>query len=115
MSTPGSHTTSASPVQGQPVDRFRKVGSDVTPRLLPCRFCGHPAELWQRWEHDDVWFSFGACTNLEDVDGEPCMFHLPDAVAFYLPRKVEAIRYWNLMMGPRDPITDENQVTGEQR
>lgn len=93
-------------MQGQPADRFRKTSFSPA-ELLPCRFCGHPAELWQRWEHDDVWFSFGCCTNLEDVDGEPCTFHLPDSVAFYLPRKIDAVRYWNLMMGPRDAIPDD--------
>jgi hypothetical protein len=86
-------------LRSQPNDRDRKVEGDHG--LLPCRFCGCPAELWQRWEVGDIWYSYGACTNLEDVDGEPCTFHLPDDVGFYKPRKVEAIRHWNLMMGPR--------------
>lgn len=110
MST--SHTVSASPTeQGRPADRYRKVVSEVHANwlLLPCRFCGHPAELWQRWEHDDVWFSFGCCTNHEDVDGETCTFHLPDSVHFYRSRKIDAVNYWNLMMGPREPLTDDER------
>lgn len=87
--------------QGQPADRYRKVEGEWGSRLLPCRFCGHAAELWQRWERDDIWCSFGCCTNLEDVDGEPCTFHLPDSVHFYRDRKTDAIWYWNLMMGAR--------------
>jgi hypothetical protein len=106
------HTESAPSVQGRPADRFRKVTSEAAWRLLPCRFCGHPAELWQRWEKDDIWFSFGCCTNLEDVDGEPCTFHLPDSVAFYKPRKVDAFHYWNLMMGPREAVSDEHDLGG---
>lgn len=90
--------------QSQPADRFRKVRSNVPWNLLPCRFCGSPAELWQRWERDDIWCSFGACTNLEDVDGEACLFHLPDSPHFYRDRKMDAVRYWNLMMGSRSPV-----------
>jgi hypothetical protein len=85
--------------EGQPSDRYRKI--DGVQSLVPCRFCGHPAELWQRWQEADIWYAFGACTNLEDVDGQPCTFHLPDSQDFYHPRKADAIRYWNLMMGPR--------------
>jgi hypothetical protein len=82
-------------------DRFRKVESNTPWRLLPCRLCGSPAELWQRWLRDDVWESFGACTNLEDVDGEACLFNLPDDPHFYKARKTDAVRHWNLIMGPR--------------
>lgn len=85
----------------QPIDRFRKV-EHHTFTLLPCRLCGAPAELWQRSAYDDVWVSFGCCTNLEDVDGEACLFHLPDSEFFYRPRKKDAIEYWNLIMGPRE-------------
>lgn len=100
MNATRSHTKSESPAaQGQPADRFRKI--DAPQPMLPCRLCGSPSELWQRWEKDDIWFSYGCCTNLEDVDGEPCTFHLPDSVAFYRPRKIDAVRYWNLIMGPR--------------
>lgn len=90
--------------QSRPNDRYRKV--ETPPGLLPCRFCGSPSELWQRWEVGDIWYSFGACTNLEDVDGEPCHFHQPDSVAFYKPRKVEAVRYWNLIMAARPHEAD---------
>lgn len=92
------------PVHPRPTsskERFRKVESNTSWRLVPCRLCGSPAELWQRWRRDDVWDSFGACTNLEDVDGEPCLFHLPDSPHFYRDRKTDAVRYWNLMMGSR--------------
>lgn len=90
------------PEQVPPPDRFRKV-EKVIPAwlLLPCKLCGSPAELWQRWLKDDIWMSFGCCSNLEDVDGEPCHFHLPDAQEFYHERKIEAVTYWNLIMGPR--------------
>lgn len=80
-------------------DPFRKA--EGTWVLLPCRLCGAPAELWQRWQYDDVWHSFGACSNMEDVDGEPCHFHLPDSEHFYRPRKVDAACYWDLIMGHR--------------
>lgn len=83
-----------------PNDRYRKVENHPW-ELLPCRLCGFSAELWQRWVMDDIWCSFGACSNLEDVDGEACIFHLPDSGHFYCERKSEAVRYWNLMMGPR--------------
>lgn len=92
------------PVHPRPApgpDRFRKFEGSIPWALLPCRLCGFPAELWQRWVRDDIWCSFGACSNLEDVDGEACIFHLPDSPHFYRDRKADAVRHWNLMMGPR--------------
>jgi len=86
-----------------PNDKFRKVEKHHF-ILLPCKLCGAPAELWQRWRWEDIWDSFGCCTNLEDVDGEACLFHLPDDMHFYRERKVDAVKHWNLLMGPRpDP------------
>ena len=95
------------PLRASPKDRFRKAEGQGLWILVPCRLCGAPAELWQRWSHDDVWDSFGACTNLEDVDGEACVFHLPDSVHFYRQRKFDAVRYWNLIMGPRSALAEE--------
>lgn len=80
-------------------DEFRRATRQID--LLPCRLCGTRAELWQRWVRDDVWESFGACTNPEDVDGEECQFHLPDSPHFYHERRTDAAQYWNLIMGPR--------------
>jgi hypothetical protein len=95
-----------------PPDRFRKVEKCLPSwLLLPCRLCGSPAELWQRWRRADVWDSFGACTNLEDVDGEACLFHLPDSPHFYKERKIEAVTYWNLMMGPRATVEQPSAQT----
>ncbi len=90
------------PVHPRPTpskDRFRQAERQLD--LAPCRLCGSAAELWQHWLRDDVWESFGACTNLEDVDGEPCHFHLPDSPHFYRERRTDAAKYWNLIMGPR--------------
>lgn len=94
----------------KPADQFRKATRQI--ELLRCRLCGSRAELWQRWLRDDIWQSFGACTNLEDVDGEACSFHLPDSEHFYCERKVEAARYWNLIMGPRGAV--ETQPVGSR-
>jgi len=80
-------------------EQLRRAARQID--LLPCRLCGSPVELWQRWVRDDVWESFGACTNLEDVDGEACQFHLPDSPHFYRERRTDAAQYWNLIMGPR--------------
>jgi hypothetical protein len=92
-------------------DRFRKVESNTPWRLIPCRLCGSPAELWQRWRRDDVWDSFGCCTNIEDVDGEACLFGLPDDPHFYRDRKTDAVRHWNLIMGPRGAHETNGQRT----
>lgn len=104
------------PVHPRPAgskERFRKVESNIPWRLVPCRLCGSPAELWQRWRRDDVWDSFGACTNLEDVDGEACLFHLPDDPHFYRDRKTDAVRHWNLMMGPRTGDSSAHETSRE--
>lgn len=88
----------------QPKDRYRE--SHANRHMLPCKLCGSHAVLWQRWLRDDVWQSFGACSNLQDVDGEACHFHLPDSEVFYRDRKTDAVDYWNLIMGPRPPQSD---------
>ena len=85
---------------GEPRSPLRRITA-IQQHMLPCRLCGGSAELWQRWEKEDVWHTLVCCSNLEDVDGEPCHFHMPDPVAFYRPRKRDAISYWNLIMGPR--------------
>jgi hypothetical protein len=100
------------PESQPPPDRFRKVENALPAwLLLQCKLCGSPAELWQRWRRDDVWDSFGCCTNLEDVDGEPCLFHLPDDPHFYCERKIEAVTYWNLIMGPRATVEQPEEKT----
>lgn len=79
---------------------YRKVESKS--ELRECRMCGGAGEMWQRFEKSpDIWHAFVCCPTLEDVDGQPCLFHLPESFAFYHPRKVDAARYWNLVMGPR--------------
>ena len=93
--------SAAESVVGCP-DRYRKIQADPAAcLLLPCKLCGSPAELWQRWYETDIWHSFVTCTNLEDVDGEGCIFHFPPE-PYYKERKIEAVDYWNLMMGPRE-------------
>lgn len=104
----GFHVCRTSKTTSKPADQFRKAERQID--LLPCRLCGSPAELWQRWLRDDIWQSFGACTNREDVDGEACHFLLPDSPHFYRDRRKDAALYWNLIMGPRDAI--ETQPVG---
>jgi hypothetical protein len=82
-----------------PKDGYRRAARQID--LLRCKLCGSRAELYQRWVRDDVWETYGSCTNDEDVDGEPCQFGVPESSRFYSERRVEAARYWNLMMGPR--------------
>lgn len=98
-----------------PKDTHRKATPQID--LLPCRLCGSCAELWQRWLRDDVWESYGSCTNEKDVDGEPCQFYVPEWPGFYFDRRAAAARYWNVIMGPRPavdgpvPVTDGFQET----
>jgi hypothetical protein len=85
-----------------PEDRYRLAPDRLSLYcLVPCKLCGAPAQLWQRWLHDDVWHTFGACSNVDDMDGEPCLFNLPESEFFYHERKTDAEQYWNRMMGPR--------------
>lgn len=96
-----------------PSERFRQI--QTTHDLADCRLCGSHAELWQRWRRDDVWDSFGCCSNLKDVDGEACLFHLPGDPAFYRERKKDAVLHWNLIMGPRPAPNDREALDLETR
>jgi hypothetical protein len=80
-------------------DHLHRQVVDSTWDLIPCRWCGSPAQLWQRRGEGDVWFSFVSCTNEEYIDGEACMFFTPPEEDFYCARKATAVAYWNRVMG----------------
>lgn len=84
-----------------PRETHRIIHSTIPVHLLPCRMCGFPAQIWQRWQREDIWYTYVSCSNDEDVDGQECVFAPPGRGEFYCERKADAFRYWNLMMGPR--------------
>jgi ribA/ribD-fused uncharacterized protein len=76
-------------------ERFRHVETEAV--ILPCNWCGSPAQLWQRSNANGVWSSAVMCTNQGGGSGSPqdeCPLYLPPE-SFYHARKVEAIDYWN--------------------
>ena len=64
--------------------------------LLPCPFCGSPAELSEYSDGSGYVSKLVACTNGGDMpDSEDeCLMYLPSSVA-YKATKREAIEIWN--------------------
>lgn len=62
--------------------------------LLPCPFCGSPAEMNEFTEFGKV-SKVVSCTNSGDIgEGDECVMYFPSSVA-YKATKREAIAVWN--------------------
>jgi hypothetical protein len=95
-------------------DKFRPFVYPHQYKMLDCKLCGAPARLWQEWREADIWDNFVCCTGLVDVLGEPCEFHLPMNRMFYRERKTDAVKYWNMVMGPRPAPKGEDEYVANQ-
>ena len=70
------------------------MNSQVPVDLLPCPFCGSPAEINEFTEFGKV-SKIVSCTNSGDMgEGDECIMYFPSAVA-YKATKREAIAVWN--------------------
>jgi hypothetical protein len=69
------------------------------PAVEPCCVCGSKPQVWRYNETEDSSTVAVCCPTTDMADNDPlggqeCLLYLPP-LAFYRPRIVDAVKYWN--------------------